>query len=228
MDPEMNRKEILDGLSQAVVHYQENRTAELAERAVRENIDALDAIVNGLSAGMKIVGNLYDRHEYFVPELLMCSDALYRGLEVLKPHLKNEQTEMSQGRVVIGTVQGDVHDIGKNLVKMMLDVAGFTVHDLGKDVPLTRFVEELERTGSEIVAFSCMMTTTMMGLKGAISTINQSHPKVSIMIGGSPVTREVADLFGADGYAESAGTAVKEASRLISRFRREAGNPTVQ
>ncbi len=228
MDPEMNRREILDGLSQAVVEYQEGRAVEFAERAVREDIDALDAIMNGLSAGMKIVGDLYDRHEYFVPEILMCSDALYRGLEVLKPRLKNEQAEISQGRVVIGTVQGDVHDIGKNLVKMMLDVTGFTVHDLGKDVPLARFVEELERTDSEIVAFSCMMTTTMMGLKDAISTIKESRPKVSVMIGGAPVTREVADLFGADGYAESAGTAVQEASRLISRFRQEADASAVR
>ena len=222
MDTEDKRKEILDGLSQAVVDYREDRVAELADLAIKEGIDALDAIMNGLATGMGIVGELYDRQEYFVPEILMCADALYRGLDVLKPHLKQKQDETSRGHVVIGTVEGDVHDIGKNLVKMMLEVAGFTVHDLGRDVPLSRFIAELQRTGSEILALSSMMTTTMMALKSAIATIRESNPRVAIMIGGAPVTREVADLFGADGYAESAGNAVQEALRLISGLKHDA------
>ncbi len=222
MDSDMKRKEILEGLSRAVVEYQEDRAVELAQRALDEGMDAFDAIMNGLAAGMKTVGELYDRHEYFVPEILMCADALYCGLDILKPHIRKEQADASQGQVVIGTVQGDVHDIGKNLVKMMLEVAGFTVHDLGRDVPVSRFLEELERTGSDIVALSSMMTTTMMRVKGAISEIRESNPAVSIMIGGAPVTREVADLFGSDGFAESAGNAVQEAMRLMSQMRGDA------
>ena len=176
----------------------------------------LDAVMNGLAAGMQIVGELYDRKEYFVPEILMCADTPYRGLDVLRPHLKKDSAAVDQGQVVIGTVKGDVHDIGKNLVTMMLDVAAFNVHDLGRDVPLTRFIEEQERTGSEIVALSSMMTTTMKGIKGSIAAKKERHPEVAVMIGGAPVTQEVADLFGADDYANSAGNAVQEAFRLIA------------
>jgi methylmalonyl-CoA mutase cobalamin-binding domain/chain len=121
--------------------------------------------------------------------------------------------------VVIGTVQGDVHDIGKNLIKMMFDVAGFTVHDLGRDVPLEKFAEEQLRTDAEIVALSAMMTTTMMGMKKVIQMIKDKNPDVAIMLGGAPVTKDVANLFGADGYAESAGNAVQEAIKMISRLR---------
>jgi methanogenic corrinoid protein MtbC1 len=126
---------------------------------------------------------------------------------------------MLKGQVVIGTVQGDVHDIGKNLVKMMFDVGGFTVHDLGRDVPLENFVEEQMRTDSEIVAMSAMMTTTMLGMKKVIQLIKDKNPDVAIMLGGAPVTKDVADLFGADGYAESAGNAVTEGIKMIARLR---------
>ena len=170
---------------------------------------------------MEIVGDLYDKHEYFVPELLLCADALYAGLDILRPHIKREdQADKVKGQVVIGTVQGDVHDIGKNLIKMMFDVAGFTVHDLGRDVPLEKFVEEQVRTDSEIVALSAMMTTTMMGMKKVVEMIKKKNPDVMIMLGGAPVTKDVADLFGADGYAESAGNAVQEAIKMISRLRK--------
>jgi methanogenic corrinoid protein MtbC1 len=112
-----------------------------------------------------------------------------------------------------------VHDIGKNLIKMMFDVAGWEVHDLGKDVPLEKFVAEQLRTDSDIVAMSAMMTTTMLGMKKVIQMIKDKNPNVAIMLGGAPVTRDVADLFGADGYAESAGNAVQEAIKMIGRLR---------
>jgi methanogenic corrinoid protein MtbC1 len=124
------------------------------------------------------------------------------------------------GQVVIGTVQGDVHDIGKNIIKLMFDVGGFEVHDLGRDVPLERFVEEQMRTDSEIVAMSAMMTTTMMGMKKVIEMIKEKNPNVKIMLGGAPVTQDVATLFGADGYAESAGNAVQEAIKMVSQLRK--------
>lgn len=214
------RSEILKNLSDGVVEYQEDLVKEYACIAAEESLDAYDAVMNGLAAGMEIVGDLYDRQEYFVPEMLMCADALYAGLDILKPHLKKDDPSEVRGQVVIGTVQGDVHDIGKNLIKLMFEVGGFTVHDLGRDVPLEKFSEEQLRTDSEIVALSAMMSTTMMGMKRVIQMIREKNPKVAIMVGGAPVTREVAKLFGADGYAASAGNAVQEAIKMISQLRR--------
>jgi corrinoid protein of di/trimethylamine methyltransferase len=212
------REEILKNLSEGVVEYREDQVKDFANAAVDEGMDAYDAIMNGLAAGMEIVGDLYDRQEYFVPEILMCADALYAGLDILKPHLKKDASR--RGQVVIGTVQGDVHDIGKNLIKLMFDVGGFTVHDLGRDVPLEKFAEEQLRTDAEIVALSAMMTTTMMGMKKVINMIKEKNPDVAIMLGGAPVTRDVAKLFGADGYAESAGNAVQEAIKMIGQLRK--------
>jgi len=220
MAKEKLREELLKQLSDNVVSFDEDKVAEAAERVVAEELDAYDAIINGLAAGMEIVGDLYDKHEYFVPELLMCADALYAGLDILKPNIKKKEgKETLKGQVVLGTVQGDVHDIGKNLIKMMFEVGGFTVHDLGRDVPLEKFVEEQVRTDSEIVALSAMMTTTMMGMKKVVEMIKEKNPQVMIMLGGAPVTNDVAKLFGADGYAESAGNAVQEAIKMIGRLR---------
>ena len=220
MGKETLRNELLKDLSDAVVDMDEDKAKETSQRVIDEGLNAYDAIMNGLAAGMVIVGELYDKHEYFVPELLMCADALYAGLDILKPHIKPEDLgESATGQVVIGTVQGDVHDIGKNIIKMMFEVAGFTVHDLGRDVPLEKFVEEQMRTDSDIVALSAMMTTTMMGMKKVVEMMKEKNPDVAIMLGGAPVTKDVTELFGADGYADSAGNAVQEAIKMIGRLR---------
>jgi corrinoid protein of di/trimethylamine methyltransferase len=220
MGKEELRDELLKTLSDAVVDMDEDKAKEAAQRVLDEGLNAYDAVMNGLAAGMVIVGELYDKHEYFVPELLLCADALYAGLDILKPHIKPEDVgETAKGQVVIGTIQGDVHDIGKNIIKMMFEVAGFTVHDLGRDVPLEKFVEEQMRTDSEIVALSAMMTTTMMGMKKVVEMIKAKNPNVAIMLGGAPLTKDAAELFGADGYADSAGNAVQEAIKMISRLR---------
>jgi corrinoid protein of di/trimethylamine methyltransferase len=201
------------------VEYDEEMAKEWSQTALDEGLDAFEAIMNGLAAGMETVGDLYDQQEYFVPEMLMCADALYAGLDILRPHIRKEDVK-NIGQVVIGTVQGDVHDIGKNIIKLMFDVGGFEVHDLGRDVPLEKFVEEQMKTDSEIVAMSAMMTTTMTGMKKVIEMIKEKNPNVAIMLGGAPVTQDVADLFGADGYAESAGNAVQEAIKMISQLRK--------
>ncbi|MEE8416279.1 MAG: cobalamin-dependent protein [Desulfobacterales bacterium] len=224
MATEEVRQEILKALDEGVVGYEEDQVKEAAQRALDEGVNAYDAVMNGLAAGMEKVGKLYDQQEYFVPELLMCADALYIGLDILKPHINLEDLgDKPKGQVVIGTVQGDVHDIGKNIIKLMFEVAGFTVHDLGRDVPLEKFVEEQLRTDSEIVALSAMMTTTMMGMKKVIEMIKERNPDVAIMLGGAPVTKDTADLFGADGYAETAGNAVQEAIKMISQLRKMQG-----
>ena len=213
------KKEILDKLAEAVVEFEEDQAREWAQIALDEGMDAFEAIMQGLAAGMETVGELYDQQEYFVPELLMSADALYAGLDILKPHIKADEMK-KMGQVVIGTVQGDVHDIGKNIIKLMFEVGGFEVHDLGRDVPLENFVEEQLKTDAEIVAMSAMMTTTMTGMKKVIEMIKEKNPDVAIMLGGAPVTKDVADLFGADGYAESAGNAVQEAIKMISSLRK--------
>jgi corrinoid protein of di/trimethylamine methyltransferase len=201
------------------VEFEEDEAREWAQIALDEGMDAFEAIMNGLAVGMETVGDLYDQQEYFVPELLMSADALYAGLDILKPHIKQEEIK-KMGQVVIGTVQGDVHDIGKNIIKLMFDVGGFEVHDLGRDVPLEKFVEEQLKTDAEIVAMSAMMTTTMVGMKKVIEMIKEKNPNVAIMLGGAPVTQDVAELWGADGYAESAGNAVQEAIKMISQLRK--------
>ena len=213
------KEEILKKLAECVVEFDEDGAKEWAQKALDSGMDAFEAIMDGLAAGMEKVGDLYDQHEYFVPELLMSGDALYAGLDVLKPHIKKESVK-NMGQVVIGTVQGDVHDIGKNIIKLMFEVGGFDVHDLGRDVPLEKFVEEQLRTDSEIVAMSAMMTTTMVGMKKVIEMIKEKNPNVAIMLGGAPVTQDVADLWGADGYAEKAGNAVQEAIRMIGQLRK--------
>jgi corrinoid protein of di/trimethylamine methyltransferase len=206
------KEEILKKLAEAVVEFEEDEAREWAQIALDEGMDAFEAIMNGLAVGMETVGDLYDQQEYFVPELLMSADALYAGLDILKPHIKQEEVK-KMGQVVIGTVQGDVHEL-------MFDVGGFEVHDLGRDVPLEKFVEEQLKTDAEIVAMSAMMTTTMVGMKKVIEMIKEKNPNVAIMLGGAPVTQDVAELWGADGYAESAGNAVQEAIKMISQLRK--------
>lgn len=212
------KEELLEQLKNGVVEYEEDTVKEAAQAWLDDGYVALDGIMDGLAAGMEIVGELYDKNEYFVPEVLMCADALYAGLAILRPHVPKQEDGIN-AQVVIGSIQGDVHDIGKNLVKMMFDVAGWDVHDLGRDVPLEKFVEEQLRTDSEVVAMSAMMTTTMLGMKKVIKMIKEKNPNVAIMLGGAPVTKDVANLFGADGYAESAGNAVSEGIKMIGRLR---------
>ena len=213
-----SKEELLDKLKEGVIEYEEDLVKEAAQEWLDGGYDALEGIMDSLAAGMEVVGELYDKNEYFVPEVLMCADALYAGLDILRPHVPAKNDGIN-AQVVIGSIQGDVHDIGKNLVKMMFDVAGWEVHDLGRDVPLENFVEEQMRTDSEVVAMSAMMTTTMLGMKKVIAMIKEKNPNVAIMLGGAPVTKDVANLFGADGYAESAGNAVSEGIKMIGRLR---------
>lgn len=219
MATEERKQEILEKLKNAVIQYDEDAAKEGAEEALKEEIEANDAIFNGLVSGMEEVGRLFEAQEYFVPELLMCADALYVGLDILKPHV--EQMDLGvKGSVVIGTVEGDVHDIGKNIVKMMFDVAGFEVYDLGKDVPLDKFVDEQMKTHSDLVCLSAMMTTTMVGMKKVIDDLKAKNPDVKIMIGGAPVSADVAEKWGADGYSPDANNALKDAINMIASLKK--------
>ncbi len=218
MATEERKKEILAKLRTAVIEYDEDSAKEGAQEALDEEIYANDAIFDGLVSGMQEVGRLFEAEEYFVPEMLMCADALYAGLDILKPHV--EQLDLGvKGSVVIGTVEGDVHDIGKNIVKMMFDVAGFTVYDLGRDVPLDKFIDEQLRTDSELVCLSAMMTTTMVGMQKVIADLKKKNPNVKIMIGGAPVSGDIAEKWGADGYADDATNALADAIKMVSSLK---------
>jgi corrinoid protein of di/trimethylamine methyltransferase len=219
MATEEKTQEILEKLKKAVIEYDEDVAKETAEEALKEGVNPNDAIFNGLVSGMQEVGRLFEAQEYFVPELLMCADALYVGLDILKPHVSQLDLGV-KGSVVIGTVEGDVHDIGKNIVKMMFDVAGFEVYDLGKDVPLDKFVEEQIKTDSELVCLSAMMTTTMVGMKKVIDDLKAKNPDIKIMIGGAPVSQDIAEKWGADGYAPDANNALKDAINMISSLKK--------
>jgi corrinoid protein of di/trimethylamine methyltransferase len=219
MATEEKTQEILEKLKKAVIEYDEDVSKETAEEALKEGVNPNDAIFNGLVSGMQEVGRLFEAQEYFVPELLMCADALYVGLDILKPHVSQLDLGV-KGSVVIGTVEGDVHDIGKNIVKMMFDVAGFEVFDLGKDVPLDKFVEEQIKTDSELVCLSAMMTTTMVGMKKVIDDLKAKNPDIKIMIGGAPVSQDIAEKWGADGYAPDANNALKDAINMKSSLKK--------
>jgi len=222
MASEERTQEILKGLREALIEYDEDKVAEWAKVALDEGVDPFVATIEGLADGMLEVGELYNKKEYFVPELLLCSDALYAGLDILRPAIKASGRESeAKGSIVLGVVEGDVHDIGKNLIKMMFDVAGWTVHDLGKDVPLEKFVEEQIRTDSDIVGLSALMTTSMVAMPEIVKKLRENNPNVRIMLGGAPITPEIVEKYGADGYAESAGTAVDEAMRLIKMLKKE-------
>jgi corrinoid protein of di/trimethylamine methyltransferase len=217
MATEERVRELLEALKQGVIDFDEDVVRETAKVVISEGVDPYRAVFEGMLDGMNEVGRLYEEQEYFVPEMLMCADALYAGLDILKPHLP--QNKGKRGTVVMGVVQGDVHDIGKNIVKMMFDAAGFEVHDLGRDVPLEKFVEEQLNTNSDLVCLSAMMTTTMAGMKEIIEAIKAKNPRCKIMIGGAPVSEAIADKWGADGYAKDANNALKDALKMIQSLR---------
>ena len=222
MASEERTQEILKGLQAAVVEFDEDKTRELAQAVIDEGVDPFRATMEGLAEGMIQVGDLYNKKEYFVSELLLCADALYAGLEMLKPAIiASGRTSEAKGSIVLGVVEGDVHDIGKNLIKMMFDVAGWTVYDLGKDVPLEKFVEEQLRTDSDIVGLSALMTTSMISMPDIVKKLKEKNPKVRVMLGGAPITPETVEKYGADGYARDAGTAVDEAIKLIKMLKAE-------
>ena len=220
MATEERKQELIKGLYDAVVTMDDEKVRELSKAVLDEGIDAYYAVSKGLAVAMDKVGELYSNKEYFVPELLLCSDALYAGLEILQPHIKSGEAGIKK-QMVLGTVEGDIHDIGKNLVKIMFEAAGWIVHDLGKDVKLQRFAEEHKKINADVVALSALMTTSMLAMPRAIEMIRATSPHVAIMVGGAPLTREIAMRYGADGYADNAGEAVKEALKMLEQLKKQ-------
>jgi dimethylamine corrinoid protein len=215
-------KELIKALSDSVLNMDEEETVIIAEKCLKNNITAYEAIDKGLSDGMNRAGQLYEQEEYYIPELLMCSDAMYSGLGVLKPHLKVSETE-NKTKVVIGVVQGDTHDIGKNLVKIMMETEGFEVIDLGRDVPPKDFVNKAKEVGASIIVLSTLMTTTMDGMAEVINILKKEgiKDKISVMIGGGPISKGFADKIGADLYTTDASKAAKGARVLVNGMEKQ-------
>ena len=209
--------QIFQDLSDAVVAMDEERVVQLAKRVIAEQLDVYEAIEKGLSFGMERAGRLFEEEEYFVPELLICADAMYSGLNLLKPHLRKTD-DGTRHKVVIGVIEGDTHDIGKNLVKIMLETSGFEIYDLGRDVPAEEFVKKAREERADIIAISTLMTTTMEGMAEVIRILREGHVReqFKVIVGGGPLSQGFADRIGADGYAANAGSAVKLVRRLIA------------
>ena len=212
-----SKEELLKRLSDGVLDMEEEYVAEAAREYLESGYPALDGIMEGLIDGMNRAGQLFEEEEYFVTDILLCSDAMYAGLDVLKPHLPTE-SEDNKKKVVIGVVEGDTHDIGKNLVKIMLETAGFEMIDLGRDVPLQKFVDSAKEEGAELVCMSTLMTTTMAGMETVIHLLEEAgiRDQVKVMIGGGPISQKFADKIGADGYSQNAVEAVNLAKRLLN------------
>jgi methanogenic corrinoid protein MtbC1 len=206
--------ELIKSLYDAVINMDEDGAMTLSRSILANGFDPGQAVKLGLMAAMEKVAELYASDTYYVSELLLCSDALHAGLGILAPHIRNESGEAKRN-LIIGTVEGDVHDVGKNLVKVMFEATGWSVHDLGKDVAPERFVEEQGRLGADVIGLSALMSTTMLAIPKAVRVIKSAYPQIPIMVGGAPLTREIAITYGADGYAHNAGEAIAEAKALL-------------
>jgi 5-methyltetrahydrofolate--homocysteine methyltransferase len=209
--------EALDELRQAVIDGQAKVAVAKATQALAEGIPADVVLQDGLVAAMKEVGQLFEDGEVFVPEMLVAARAMNAAMAVLKPLLTEGGGPASAGTVAIGTVQGDLHDIGKNLVAMMLEGSGYNVVDLGADVPPERFVEAV-RDGAQVVAMSALLTTTMTNMKAVVEAITEAglRDQVRIIVGGAPITDRYAAEIGADGYSADASKAVRKVAELLA------------
>ena len=210
-----SKEELLKAMHDGVVEFETEKAVDAAKQWIADGHSALEGIMDGLVAGMNTVGQLFKDQEYFVPEFLLCAESMNSGLDILKPHLTS--TGDKAGKVVIGTIQGDIHDLGKNLVSMMLEVGGFEVIDLGNNVEFQTYVDAAIEHKADIVAISAMMTTTMMGIKKLLPMLRASCPDAKVLIGGAPVTGAVVKMFGAEGYAASAVDVSAEARRVLGR-----------
>ena len=204
-------------MARALILGDKDTVARKTQEGLALAMDPKELIFRGLIPGMDVVGEKFRRNEYYVPQVLLSARAMYAGLDLLKPLITKGGQGQSLGVVVIGTAQGDLHDIGKNLVAMMLEGAGFKVHNVGRDVAPEKFVAAVEEHGAQIVGISALMTTTMPAMKRTIDALSKAglRERVKVMIGGAPVSQAYADEIGADGYARDSTLAVVRAKELL-------------
>jgi 5-methyltetrahydrofolate--homocysteine methyltransferase len=207
----------LNNISEALQSGRAEKVRELVKQALNEDIIPKKILEEGLIRGMSIIGEKFKKNEVYVPEVLIAARAMHAGMDILKPKL-TETGVKNLGKVIIGTVTGDLHDIGKNLVKMMLEGAGFEVIDLGVDVSAEKFVEAVKEHQPNIIGMSALLTTTMVNMVEVIKALEAAglRDKVKIMIGGAPITQNYADQIGADGYSPDAASAVDKAKTFIA------------
>jgi corrinoid protein of di/trimethylamine methyltransferase len=210
--------DILNQLRESVIAGEPERACELAAQGLEAGIEPLAAIEEALNPGMQVVGERFESGHFFIPDLMMAAEAMKAAMGVLEPALMaREEQRQVLGAVVIGTVEGDIHEIGKSLVATMLGAAGFQVHDLGVDVPANRFVEQVQETGADVVGLSALLTTTMRNQEAVIEALKEAglRGRVKVIVGGAPASPEWAETIGADGYAENANVAVDVVKQLL-------------
>ena len=207
---------ILNEIADKIVNMDEDGIVSIVHEAIDKEIPIEDIYLKGLNEGMKKVVDLYEKGEYYVPETIVCADTLYRGIDVLKE--KSEIKFTPKGKVLIAVVQGDTHDIGKSIVAIMLEAAGYEIIDLGNNVNLDLIVDKAIEERVDIIALSSMMTTTMRGMKTVMEKLKgiNSDKKPFVIVGGAPVTQKYADEINVDGYSENAPEAVKLVNRLLA------------
>jgi len=205
----------LKALADAVIRGDQKKAVEITKAALKEGTAPKSVLDKGLIAGMDTVGARFKKNEIYIPEVLIAARAMKMAMEILEPELVKAGVE-PVGKLLIGTVQGDLHDIGKNLVAMMLKGAGFEVIDLGVDVGPEKFVEQVKTSKAQLIGMSALLTTTMPGMERTIKALKQAGVSAKVMIGGAPVTQDYADRIGADGFAPDAASAVDMAKSLVA------------
>ena len=205
----------LKALSEAIIKGDQNAAVDITKQALAEGTAAKSVLDDGLIAGMEIIGARFKKNEVYIPEVLIAARAMKMAMEVLEPELVKAGVEPI-GKLAIGTVQGDLHDIGKNLVAMMFKGAGFEVVDLGVDVGPEKFVEQAKAKGIQLIGMSALLTTTMPGMEKTVKAIKEAGLSTKVIVGGAPVTQDYADRIGADGYAADAASAVDMAKSLVA------------
>ena len=205
----------LKALADAIIKGDQNTAVEVTRSALGEGTAAESVLNDGLIAGMEVIGVRFKNNEVYIPEVLISARAMKSAMEILEPELVKAGVE-PVGKFLIGTVQGDLHDIGKNLVAMMLKGAGFEVIDIGVDITAEKFVEQAKATGVQLIGMSALLTTTMPGMEKTLKALKDAGISAKIMIGGAPVTQGYADKIGADGYAADAASAVDVAKSLVA------------
>lgn len=215
----MTIESLFDSLKSSVEEGEPDKAKQTAKELLKVQVDPLKVIDEVLSPTMEGIGESFDRMDIFLPELMGAAEAMQAATAVLTEHLKSSTNEppKAKGKVVIGTVQGDIHEIGKDIVKIMLEISGFEVFDLGKDVPSMRFIEKAEEVGADLIALSALMTTTMMSQKEVIELLGAMGKREDymVLIGGAPTSPTWQKKIGADGWAKTAVQAVKMAAKLI-------------
>jgi corrinoid protein of di/trimethylamine methyltransferase len=218
--------ELFAAMRQAIIDGDPAAAADLAARALADGIPPLDAIDHGFVPGLTDVGEQFGAGELYLPDMILAARAMQKAVEILEPEMRRRATARKvRGTVVIGTVKGDIHEIGKNLVGMMLSASGYAVHDLGVDVAPERFVEAAREHGADIVGVSALLTTTMAGQRTVVESLAAAglRPGVRVIVGGAPATAAWAESIGADGYSEDAISAVVLADRLVGFTPSEGG-----